>query len=68
MDGQKWTPAEVRGLVNDVCKWLFLAAALFLGVDAKLDAVASKAGLAQAQKELDSIREELGSRRFGKGE
>lgn len=47
-DESKWTPAEVRGLVNDIFKWLVIIAGLWLGVDAKREA-------AQATAKAESV-------------
>lgn len=42
-DSPQWTPADVRGLVNDVFKWVLLGVSLWLGVDAKKEATEAKA-------------------------
>jgi hypothetical protein len=59
-DETKWTPAEVRGLVNDVLKWVLLVLSLWFGVDAKVDSMKSRAEVATVKKELGETRRVMG--------
>lgn len=54
--GSKWTPADVRGLVNDVLKWALLLYSLYLGVDAKVDATKARADAAHVRLMLGQAK------------